>query len=280
MFPPRTILFPVDFSERCTAMAPMVQAIAECFDASVILLNAAPPVDSAYGVPMADVIGPAEEQMSGYLVDVFERFPIERIVTVGDAAHAIAEFAHDRRVDLIVMPTHGYGPFRKLILGSVAARVLNTVNCAVWTSAHAEKTPTLERILFRNVLAAVDFGPQSPCVVKWAGRFAKEVGAGLTVLHAVPGAKDPPNMYVDQAYKHARLNEAREYAARLLSANRFPNASIRVIAEDVSSGIAAMARDLNADLVCIGRSSTHGVSRLRAHGYRIIRECPVPVLSV
>jgi nucleotide-binding universal stress UspA family protein len=280
MFRPKTILFPVDFSERCTAMAPMVAAIAEHFGASLIVLNAAPLVDSAYGVPMADVIGPAKEQMSRYLVDEFARFAVERVVTIGDAAHAIAEFARDRMADLVMMPTHGYGPFRKLILGSIAARVLNTVHCPVWTSAHAETTPARENISFRNVLAAVDLGPQSPCVVKWAGCFAAQVGATLTVVHAVPFAKDPPYMYVDQAYKHERLNEARDCVDRLLSATGFRTAPIRVIADDVPSAIAAAALDVNADLVCIGRSFSYALGRLRAHGYRIIRESAAPVLSI
>jgi nucleotide-binding universal stress UspA family protein len=280
MFPPRTILFPVDFSERCTAMAPMVQAIAERFGASLILLNAAPLVDSAYGVPMVDVIGPAEEQMSRYMVDEFARLCVERIVTVGDASHAIAEFARDRMADLVMMPTHGYGPFRKLILGSVAARVLNTVHCPVWTSAHTETTSPRQDMSFRNVLAAVDLGSQSPCVVKWAGCFAAHAGATLTVVHAVPFAKDPPYMYVDQAYKHERLDEARECIARLLSASGFPTAAIRVIADDVYSAVAATALDVNADLVCIGRSFSHALGRLRAHGYGIIRESAAPVVSI
>lgn len=280
MFPPRTILFPVDFSERCAAMAPVVGAIAERFGASLILLNAAPLVDSAYGVPMVDVLGPAEEQMSRYMVEEFARISVERIVTIGDAAHAIAEFARDRMADLVMMPTHGYGPFRKLILGSVAARVLNTVHCPVWTSAHAETAPPRNEISFRNVLAAVDLGPQSPSVVKWAGCFCCATGATLTVVHAVPIAKDPPYMYVDQAYKHERLEEARECVARLLSATGFPNAPIRVIADDVYSAVAAAALDTNADLVCIGRSFSHALGRLRAHGYRIIRESAAPVVSI
>ncbi len=280
MFRPRTILFPVDFSGRCTAMAPMVQAIAEQFGASLILLNAAPLVDSAYGVPTVDVLGPAQEQMSRYMVDEFARFSVERIVTIGDAAHAIAEFARDRMADLVMMPTHGYGPFRKLILGSVAARVLNTVHCPVWTSAHAETTPRRDNISFHNVLAAVDLGPQSPCVLKWAGCFAEQTGATLTVVHAVPFAKDPPYMRVDQAYKHERLDEARECVARLLSATGFPTAAVRVMADHVYSAVRAAALDVNADLVCIGRSFSHAVGRLRAHGYRIIRESAAPVLSI
>jgi nucleotide-binding universal stress UspA family protein len=280
MFPPRTILFPVDFSERCTAMAPIVQAIAERFGASLILLHAAPSVDSAYGVPMVDILGPAQEQMSRYLADEFARFSTERIVTVGEPANAIAAFARDRMADLVMMPTHGYGPFRKLLLGSVTAKALNIVHCPVWTSAHTDAAARRDNMSFRHVLAAVDLGSQSPGVVKWAGCFAAHAGAALTVVHAIPFAKDPPYMYVDQAYKHERLNEARQQVAHLLSATGFPTAAIKVIADDVHRAIAAAAQDVNADLLCIGRSSSHALGRLRATGYRLIRESAAPVVSV
>jgi nucleotide-binding universal stress UspA family protein len=261
-------------------MAPMVQAIAERFGASLILLHAAPSVDSAYGVPMVDVLGPAQEQMSRYMADEFARFSTERIVTVGEPANAIAAFARDRMADLVMMPTHGYGPFRRLLLGSVTAKALNTVHCPVWTSAHTEAPVRRENMSFRNVLAAVDLGSQSPGVVKWAGCFAAHSGAALTVVHALPFAKDPPYMYVDQAYKHERLNEARQEVARLLSATGFPAAAIRVIADEVHSAVAAAALDINADLVCIGRSLSNALGRLRANGYRLIRESAAPVVSI
>jgi hypothetical protein len=49
---------------------------------------------------------------------------------LGDPAHAITDFVASNKVDLVMMPTHGYGPFRQLLLGSVTAKVLHDVRPA------------------------------------------------------------------------------------------------------------------------------------------------------
>jgi len=66
-------------------------------------------------------------------------FPISehpRIVVAGDAAIQIAEVAKNG-FDLIIMPTHA-GIFRRMLIGSTTAKVLNDADCPVVTSRHAE----------------------------------------------------------------------------------------------------------------------------------------------
>jgi hypothetical protein len=41
---------------------------------------------------------------------------MEKLVENGDPAHVIAEYARKEHMDLIMMPTHGHGPFRRLLL--------------------------------------------------------------------------------------------------------------------------------------------------------------------
>jgi nucleotide-binding universal stress UspA family protein len=52
-------------------------------------------------------------------------------VAVGPAAHAIAECARDKNVDLIVMATLGRGGLSRLVLGSVATALLHLAHCPV-----------------------------------------------------------------------------------------------------------------------------------------------------
>jgi nucleotide-binding universal stress UspA family protein len=58
---------------------------------------------------------------------------VTRTVLTGCAHREIVEFAQTRGADLIVMGTHGYGPLRRLLLGSVTERVLRTAACPVMT---------------------------------------------------------------------------------------------------------------------------------------------------
>ena len=61
----------------------------------------------------------------------------------GDASEVITKYAAEHGTDLIMMPTHGYGVFRGLLLGSVTAKVLHDAVCPVWTAVHVEETPPI-----------------------------------------------------------------------------------------------------------------------------------------
>src|SRR5579871_2891263 len=82
------------------------------------------------------------------------------------------------------MPTHGYGPFRQFILGSITAKVLHDADCPVWTGVHLERAPQEPSIAFKNIVCAVDLGPQSCKTLEWAAGMQKQFGARLTVVHA------------------------------------------------------------------------------------------------
>ncbi len=50
---------------------------------------------------------------------------------VGDAGREITSFAERESADLIVIPSHGYGFVKHLLLGSVAERVVRLAHCPV-----------------------------------------------------------------------------------------------------------------------------------------------------
>ncbi|QDU92630.1 Universal stress protein [Lignipirellula cremea] len=56
---------------------------------------------------------------------------LHRHVVVGDPGHCIAEFAAEENMDLIMLPSHGRTGFNRLLLGSVAERVVRLAHCPV-----------------------------------------------------------------------------------------------------------------------------------------------------
>ena len=277
MFPPKRILFPVDFSERCTDAARMVETFAGHFQAELTLLHVLEPL--TYNDLPVDVTAITRQQMNGYLAEELKHFDVNRVVLAGESASKIAAYAHANGFDLIMLPTHGYGRFRRLMLGSVAAKVLHDADCPVWTGVHMEQVPRLEDIAFRRVVCAIDLGEQSCPTLRWATDFAAEFGASLTVVHAVPEAREGDSLYADEKGRE-KLRLAKERVQAIKDCVK-SGAEVSVIADEVAYAVCGAAGREKADLLVIGRSLAQGMlGRLKANAYSIIRQSPCPVISV
>jgi nucleotide-binding universal stress UspA family protein len=57
--------------------------------------------------------------------------PVRSAMPEGNASAELLRFASEGGYDLIVMATHGRTGFRRLVLGSVAERVVREANCSV-----------------------------------------------------------------------------------------------------------------------------------------------------
>jgi len=66
-----------------------------------------------------------EARLQDALTEQFAPMTVERVAMAGDPALQIVALAATRNVDLIMMPTHGFGLFRGLLIGSVTAKVLH-----------------------------------------------------------------------------------------------------------------------------------------------------------
>lgn len=278
MFPPKRILFPVDFSERCTDAARMVETFAGHFQSELTLLYVLEPL--TYNDIPFDATSLTREQLDNYLAEELKHFDVNRVLLHGDPAHQTAEYAHLHAIDLIMLPTHGYGRFRRLMLGSVTAKVLHDADCPVWTGVHMERVPKLEDICFKRVVCAIDLGKQSCPTLRWAKDFAAEFGASLSVVHAIPAAADVINLYADEQTKQKLIRSAEEKMQAIQDCVG-SKAEVAIVPEEAAYGVCAYAGREKADLLVIGRSVAEGMlGRLRTNAYSIIRQSPCPVVSV
>jgi nucleotide-binding universal stress UspA family protein len=123
------ILVPLDGSALAESAIPKAVEMARIGLSSLLLVRAA----EAHTLPGAD---PTEAQVEAvrdaedYLKSVADRLArdgvrnLETSVWYGPAASAIVDAAKLRKVDLIVMTTHGRSGLGRLFLGSVAESVL------------------------------------------------------------------------------------------------------------------------------------------------------------
>ena len=283
------ILLPVDFSERSTGAARYAQALALHFHAELVLLHVLTPPNYEFGAPelpgsMLDELSRNRAEQAARELDRFmtpepSGLKVRRIVLQGDPAKKIVDLAHQEGVDLIAMPTHGYGPFRRFILGSNTAKVLHDADCPVWTGVHLEQASALASIPFRSILCAVDLGPQSAKTLDWAAWLAREFGARLGVVHATAGVPDLGDDPRWQWRTETRAAAGRELF-RLLDAVG-AEADLSIEAGEPAQVICSAAARAAADVLVIGRGSAAGVfGRLRTNAYAIIRQSPCPVASV
>ena len=212
-------------------------------------------------------------EMESYQDADFRDLSVRRVVVSGDPAQRIAQQARKENTGLIVMPTHGYGPFRRFLLGSVTAKVLHDVDCPVWTGAHMQEPSRHGWKAVSNVLCAIDNGPASEHVLTWARDLADEFGALVTVVHAI-SASGP------EEGRTTRTVEARENIQCLMKKLGIPGV-IDIEGGEPGKAVTAAAAQANADVLVIGRSPrSNGLGRLRANAYAIIRESTCPVVSV
>jgi len=282
------ILLPVDFSERSVGAAHYANLLAARFhsDLTVLHVQTPPQMEAALdtgGSMLAELYRNRSAQVSGdldrFVAAHLAGFNVQCVVLEGDPAARIVEFAHDSAAGLIVMPTHGYGPFRRFLLGSNTAKVLHDADCPVWTGVHLLELSPAASVPFRNILCAIDLGPQSSRTLCWAAQFALHFGARLVLVHATGPSPEPGDS--SEAGWQTGMREAAE--AELQRLLEFVHAEADIIVEsgDPAKAIGAAAERIPADLLVIGRGSAAGVyGRLRTNAYAIIRMSVCPVVSV
>jgi nucleotide-binding universal stress UspA family protein len=288
MLPLAKILLPVDFSARSVGAVHCAQRLAERFSSEIILLHVLAPIEYRLGdtemggVMLGDLYRAQIEGLTAEL-DEFQRAElaggtVRRLVLEGDPAGRIVEFAHEEKVNLIMMPTHGHGPFRRFLLGSITAKVLHDAACPVWTGVHIAEAAT-HPVELHRVLCAVDLGPQSERALKWADWLSREFEARLTLVHVTPACAQTPN-HTDDAWR-AKLRATAEQTIAALQARVGSQAEVRLEAGDSAKAICAAAAQLRAGALVIARgSAAGGFGRLRSNAYAILRQSPCPVVSV
>lgn len=290
MFSLKKVLLPVDFSHRCRGAARILEALHNKFQPEVTLLHVLPPPHYEYS--MADLGGgivqeytearteQVRKDLEYFLDDELKHYKINRVLLEGDPARKVVQYAHDNAMDLIVMPTHGYGGFRRFMLGSVTAKVLHDADCPVMTGVHMEDAPDPEEFRLNTVGVAIDLGPMSEKLLRWADGLAKAAGANLVIYHITPSVEGMSGEVFEPNWRVRFAEEAGKRIADLQKAAG-TNAAVQFDAGDVAFKIGQLAQAGKADVLVVGRGHTAGVfGRIRAHAYSIIRTSPIPVISV
>ena len=282
------ILYPVDFSPSCIAMAAYVKRAATLLGAKVSLVHVVDLAShSGFELYLRTTSEISEEHLNigrdslnSFLTAEFPIAQCPRILTSGDAATQIAQVARDGGFDLIIMPTHA-GIFRQMLLGSTTAKVLNDADCPVLTSRHAQ-TIAPRPLEHREWLCAIGLSSNSERVLRFASQAAAEARARLSIIYAVQ-VEDPDLPIQLDLRERVHSAERREASRRIADLQRIvgTEAPVRIAVGSVKDALLEAARESDADVLMIGRSPRPGAhGRMRDLTYAMVRDSPYPVLSV
>jgi nucleotide-binding universal stress UspA family protein len=284
----KQILFPVDFSSPCVRIAGVVAAVAEHFKARLTLVHSAsvrlPPgityPERLLSVLQKDIRKESTSAMDRFVARHFPASVWDCVIEQGDPAQVIVGYAQKHKIDLIMMPTHGYGPIRRFLIGSVTAKVLDDARCPVWTFAHTERAQPRATRDYRNILCAVDCNSDSVPLIRWAVWLGQRYQATVKLVHVYPA--------LDETSRNRGEVELRRYF------NRRAQAEFKVLMDqagfrnglllrggNIPARLAETAQEQHADVLIVGRGHARkALGRLRTHSLAIIRESPCPVISI
>jgi len=134
--PKTSVVVPVDFSDQS------VQALETAVDlverpSQIHVVHVLLPASHVADAPLDWRSADEATRKHHATMRLRERLADERYrhvsitVEVGDPGHKIAEFAESRGAELIVMPCHGRTGIKRLLIGSVAERVVRLAHCPV-----------------------------------------------------------------------------------------------------------------------------------------------------
>ena len=81
-----------------------------------------------------------------------------------------------------MLATHGHGPVRRFLLGSITAKVLHDVGAAVWTGVGAALADHPVRIPYQSIVCPLDDSQEAEGVLR-AAALASRIA---NCFHALP----------------------------------------------------------------------------------------------
>jgi nucleotide-binding universal stress UspA family protein len=300
----RRILCPIDFSEHSRRALDHAVAIARWYEAAVTVLHVFSPVTVAAVGAAPVVFEPlvlAPVDRDRLLADTrafaaAESAPgvaIEAVIREGSTATEILEQAASMRADLLVIGTHGRSGFDRLLVGSVAEKVLRKASCPVLTVPKGlpDAVPS-GPVLYKRILCPVDFSDSSLHALKYATSMAQEADGQLTVLHVVAhefeNAADMASMVSDAGITIGSFVKQREEALRrrlqeaVATAPEFCSVESLITHGKPWREVLRIAAERQSDLIVMGVQG-RGAADLLFFGsttQHVVREASCPVLTL
>ncbi|MFN0070111.1 MAG: universal stress protein [Chloroflexota bacterium] len=281
-----TLLVPLDGSDLSEKALPAAGRIAERLGSRVVLVRAA----EAHVPPGSD---PSEQEIvvvrdaEAYLANVLSLVgdtctPVVTAVPYGRPVPSILMEIGIHQAGLVIMSTHGRGGLSQLVLGSVAASLLESspVPILLLPGGAQFEMPRSEHL---QIIVALDGSALARSVIPDALALLGERGGTITLVRVlVP----PPARVIgtnqtgedDPAETRAALAELSDVKKEIASGHIDVN--LHVARGEPAIALSAVAQEIGAHVIALATHGRSGIGRLLLGSVaeQLIRSAKLPIL--
>lgn len=281
------ILCPTDFSSGADQALRVAVRIARETGAELVVLHAWHIPSSAYALEatfpplvVQQIADESQRALDGAL----------REATAGGAKHVtgklrsgvpwtqIVEELETHAYDLCVIGTHGRTGLARIVLGSVAEKVVRLAPCSVLAVR-----PDAEVKAFRHALVPTDFSDSAAHALELAGDLVEPTGS-LTLLHVVElplvYSREAPLAELAQDLEKRATSALETEVARSRRRTSLPVTPRTRLGSPGAQTLAALDDDRSIDVVIMGSRGRTGFKRvlLGSVAETVVRHARCPVL--
>jgi len=205
--PLKNIICSTDFSDYSNQAVPYGIALAKKFGAKLYMCHV---IDLSSIAAYGEIIsypGVQQDLIMNYTHNQLEQLigeesiEWEPLITMGHAADEIVDMAKEKNADLTIVTTHGRSGLKRLILGSVTGRLMQSLPCPLLIVRSSE--PNLasaenQEMKFKRILVGCDFSPDSVLAFQYGLSLAQDFQSELHLVHVIE-----PGIYKDLTKKPA-----------------------------------------------------------------------------
>jgi len=220
-----------------------------------------------------------------------ERLKVSTAVVCGNTVEQIAVYALRNMIDLLTISSHGYSGFKRLLLGSVAGRVIDYVKIPILlvkAGKAAKEKPELKRILL-----PMDGSQFSETSIPYAQSVIGGTDAEIELLTVAKPPLVPSDRSANikpswEEYRDALVADAKEqamaYLERVRTAFTDEKTSVKLLVEmgKPADSIMQAAEREQVNLIALSSHGRTGAERVfyGSVARRLIDESGIPLLLI
>jgi nucleotide-binding universal stress UspA family protein len=277
----KRVLAGVDFSDWTGPVLKTAAEVAGRYGAKLTAVYAEtflpPPYFTHRGMDqIAGVLEIQKDEARRYLVDTVHKeiggqAALETLLLEATPVEGILMAAEEKGAGLIALGTHGRSGLNRLLLGSVAERVVRGAKVPVLTVRGGAAAAC--RMPFRKILCPVNYTEVARDSLRYAADLARRFGAELTVMTSLEGG-------ADGAGEREQERRLCDWIPEEVQAH----CTLRPVVRrgDAAEQVLRMAKEEGSDLVVIGaqhrpllETTIFGTTSVR-----VMRHAACPVLTV